>query len=228
MGARDAQQDRATAQQPDNEPVEPRQRILEAAIRLFARQGYAGTGVRQIAREAGVNLAMVSYYYGAKVKVLEAIIEEAFAIMGPVITGNLGAGSERTLEQRVRGFFREALAKVPQHRDLLRVAITEFPFDVPEIAQIKAAKVQQVLLPAIRSLMSDLPPGIRGLRPEVVGPTLGGMVFFHVLVAPVLARITGATMDHEFYRAYADELADLVLHGLLASEHERAQDNRSR
>lgn len=210
MGTRDKQREC------EEQTAEPKERILEAAIRLFARRGFAATGVRQIASEARVNLAMVSYYYGSKVGVLEAIIEEAFGLMGPVITRNLGPSKERSLEDRIRSYFSEALAMVHQNRDLLRVAVSEFPFDVPQIAQFKATKVQQVILPVIGGLMEELSPGDRGLRPEVVGPTLAGMVFFHALIAPVLARITGATIDEQFYRAYADQLADLVLYGLLS------------
>ena len=201
-----------------NEPeLEPKQRILEAAIRLFARRGFAGTGVRQIATEAGVNLAMVSYYYGSKVGLLKAIIEEAFRLMGPVITKNLGPSEERTLEERVHSYFTEALLLVHHNRDLLKVAVTEFPFDVPEIAQFKAEKIQQVVLPVIAGLMEELTPGGRGLRPEVVGPSLAGIVFFNTLISPVLARLSGQQPDDTYYRRYADELADLVLHGLLGS-----------
>lgn len=47
--------------------------ILETAERLFADTGYDGTSVRDIAEEAGVNVAMISYYFGSKEKLLEAL-----------------------------------------------------------------------------------------------------------------------------------------------------------
>ena len=47
--------------------------IMESAEKLFAEKGFAGTSVRDIADEAGVNLAMISYYFGSKEKLLEAI-----------------------------------------------------------------------------------------------------------------------------------------------------------
>jgi AcrR family transcriptional regulator len=53
-------------------------RILEAARKLFARQGYAGTSVRQICEEAGANVALVSYHFGGKEKLWLAIIEQFF------------------------------------------------------------------------------------------------------------------------------------------------------
>lgn len=48
--------------------------ILQAAEKLFAEEGFDGASIRSIAREAGVNIAMISYYFGSKEKLLEALI----------------------------------------------------------------------------------------------------------------------------------------------------------
>ena len=47
--------------------------IMEAAEKLFAEKGFNGTSVRDIAETADVNLAMISYYFGSKDKLLEAM-----------------------------------------------------------------------------------------------------------------------------------------------------------
>ena len=47
--------------------------IIEEAEKLFAEKGFNGTSVRDIAKNAEVNLAMISYYFGSKDKLLEAI-----------------------------------------------------------------------------------------------------------------------------------------------------------
>ncbi|HPH22765.1 MAG TPA: TetR family transcriptional regulator [Chitinophagaceae bacterium] len=47
--------------------------ILEEAERLFSEKGFNGTSIREIAQAADINLAMVSYYFGSKNKLLEAI-----------------------------------------------------------------------------------------------------------------------------------------------------------
>jgi len=48
--------------------------ILEVAEKLFAENGFDGTSVRQISKEAGINVAMISYYFGSKKKMLEALL----------------------------------------------------------------------------------------------------------------------------------------------------------
>lgn len=50
--------------------------IILSAERLFSEKGYEGTSVRDIADEAGVNLAMISYYFGSKEKLMEALFEQ--------------------------------------------------------------------------------------------------------------------------------------------------------
>lgn len=47
--------------------------ILEIAEKLFAEHGYDATSVRQIAKEADINVAMISYYFGSKEKLLETL-----------------------------------------------------------------------------------------------------------------------------------------------------------
>ena len=59
-------------------PKEPKQRILDAVIALFAQKGFAGNGVREITKEANIKIAMISYYFEGKVGILKAVIEEFF------------------------------------------------------------------------------------------------------------------------------------------------------
>ena len=49
--------------------------IIDTAERLFAERGFDGTSVRDIADEACVNVAMISYYFGSKEKLMEALFE---------------------------------------------------------------------------------------------------------------------------------------------------------
>jgi len=49
--------------------------IIEKAEHLFAKKGFDGTSVRDIAEAAGINVAMISYYFGSKEKLMEAIFE---------------------------------------------------------------------------------------------------------------------------------------------------------
>jgi AcrR family transcriptional regulator len=56
-------------------------RIMEEAELLFAEKGFAGTSVRDIAEAAQVNLAMISYYFGSKEKLMESMFAYRGAYM---------------------------------------------------------------------------------------------------------------------------------------------------
>ncbi|GBF74152.1 TetR family transcriptional regulator [Paenibacillus sp. 598K] len=53
-------------------------KILLAARRLFAAQGFDGTSVRQICEEAGANVALVSYHFGGKENLFNAVFSVFF------------------------------------------------------------------------------------------------------------------------------------------------------
>lgn len=74
--------------------LDMRMKIFLAAKKLFAKNGYDATSVRQICEEAGANVALVSYYFGGKESVFYEIfkqyfpihkLEDFFAIEDPVI-----------------------------------------------------------------------------------------------------------------------------------------------
>lgn len=62
--------------------TETRERILDAATRLFTNNGYAGTSVRMITREAEVPVALVNYHFGSKQGLMEAVFARALGSSG--------------------------------------------------------------------------------------------------------------------------------------------------
>lgn len=50
-------------------------KILYSAEKLFADKGFAATSTRDIAKSAGVNVSMISYYFGSKEKLFEEIFK---------------------------------------------------------------------------------------------------------------------------------------------------------
>lgn len=61
-----------------SEKTDKRKALLEVAERLFAEHGFEAVSIRQLAQEAGVNLAMVSYYFGSKEGLFQELLAEKF------------------------------------------------------------------------------------------------------------------------------------------------------
>ena len=80
--------------------ISTEEKIKEAARKVFTQKGYAATRTRDIAEEAGINLALLNYYFRSKEKLFEIVILEKMQIL----LGKLGPAlmDERTsLEQKV-------------------------------------------------------------------------------------------------------------------------------
>ncbi|KAB1230748.1 TetR/AcrR family transcriptional regulator [Chryseobacterium sp. KBW03] len=55
--------------------ISKEENILFAAEKLFAEKGFEGTSTREIAKDANVNISMISYYFGSKEKLYEKLVE---------------------------------------------------------------------------------------------------------------------------------------------------------
>ena len=80
-----------------------RERLLQAALVLFAEHGFAKTSTRDIAESAGANLAAISYYFGDKAGLYRAVFTEPMGDTAEDIARY--DGIELTLEQALRGLY---------------------------------------------------------------------------------------------------------------------------
>lgn len=80
-----------------------RERLLLAALALFAQHGFAKVSIRDIAESAQANVAAISYYFGDKAGLYRAAFLEPMGAVEQDIA--LFAGDELTLDQALRGFF---------------------------------------------------------------------------------------------------------------------------
>jgi AcrR family transcriptional regulator len=78
--------------------------ILQAAVRVFAAQGYEATRVGDIATEAGVAYGLVYHYFGSKEAVLEAVFREAWGrlLAALAVAEETGGTAPEQLERVVK------------------------------------------------------------------------------------------------------------------------------
>jgi AcrR family transcriptional regulator len=61
----------------ESDPAETQTKILDAAFRQLATKGYASLSMREIAKDAGVNHALINYYFRSKDQLVIAVLDEA-------------------------------------------------------------------------------------------------------------------------------------------------------
>jgi len=104
-------------------PVDKRRQILDAAIRVFARQGFHATRVSDIADEAGVAYGLVYHYFRSKDEVLNELFAERWSLLLSAIeeTDRTGETPRQKLAA-VAGFIVDSYRHDPE---LMKVIIVE-------------------------------------------------------------------------------------------------------
>jgi AcrR family transcriptional regulator len=115
--------DRSAALMAKAPPVEKRRQILDAAVRVFARQGFHATRVSDIADEAGVAYGLVYHYFRSKDEVLsELFVERWSLLLAAIEEADRAGGPHRDRLAAVAGFIFDSYRHDPE---LMKVIIVE-------------------------------------------------------------------------------------------------------
>jgi len=144
-------------------------RILNAAERLFARDGFEATSLRAITAEAKVNLAAVNYHFQSKDALVQAVIGRR---MGPVNAQRLAlleayeaeaAGQPLPLERIMDAFLRPVIALVGSHAHEFVPLIGRIYVEPGEFAERLYTQqfehMRERFFPVLERALPDLPPG---------------------------------------------------------------------
>ena len=137
------------------------QRILSAATAVFIRRGTAGARMQEIAEEAGVNQALLHYYFRTKERLSEAVFRETAGRMFPVVIQVLG--SDMPLFEKVDRIVDTYLTNMSRMPFLPGYIISELHHHPERIPQLlggmtgeKTGNLTGFLKPAIQKLDSQL------------------------------------------------------------------------
>jgi AcrR family transcriptional regulator len=104
-------------------PVDKRRNILDAAVTVFARQGFHSTRVSDIADEAGVAYGLVYHYFNSKDEVLnELFVERWSLLLAAIDETDKGGGTPREKLAAVAAFIVDSYRHEPE---LMKVIIVE-------------------------------------------------------------------------------------------------------
>ncbi len=195
-------------------PIETRDRILDAARTLFARNGFEGTSVRDITGAADVNLGAVTYHFGGKTQLYEAVIAsfidpmrvrvaEAVAAPGPVLD---------RIEAGVRAVFTNFQAFPEQPSIMLHEMARQGPLPRP---------VQEWITEALRNLggliaegqaRGEIAPG----DPQLLTLSVLSQPFFFAITRHPLSRTPDIPVHAVDPGAVADSACAFIRRGLEA------------
>jgi AcrR family transcriptional regulator len=157
--------DMATRNSPKG--AETRKAILDASEILFARHGYQGTGLRDIAAQAGVRQSLVHYHFGNKHEIFSAVVDRKLGMLVEIIAQSFadadavspaGLDIEQTVAAFVLPFL--AVAATPDHDLRHYVIMTSHlmsSYRMPELRPVlqKLSAVSALFEERVRVLTPD-------------------------------------------------------------------------
>ena len=166
-----------------------RARLVEAAEERFTTHGFAETSLRTIAEQAGVNPALVSYHFGSKLGLLEAVFE----------------GALEPLAQALQGIAAQGRASPETLLDLLDRMGAEHPNLLPLLlreALLPSGALHEVFIERFAPRLGGMFPALlaneqaagaldENVDPQALSILILAMGIFPHVAAPIARRVLG-------------------------------------
>jgi TetR/AcrR family fatty acid metabolism transcriptional regulator len=195
-----------------NGQEEKRRRLLEAAVRVFARKGYHAARIGDIAEEAGVAYGLLYHYFSSKEEVLRSVFRDTWRALILTIQ-NVAEGDDPPPEQ-LRKVAEILLRSWRREPDLVRVLVLEVTRSsllAGEMDEVVAsfAAIQEIIErgQADGSIRADL------------DPRLASYVFYGAIDELLTGWVLGRLPDSDDDLARAERTVVEIVRGGLAPEH---------
>jgi TetR/AcrR family transcriptional regulator len=197
------------------EPEDTELKILNTAKQVFQEKGMAGSRMQEIADKAGINKAMLHYYYRSKQLLFEAVFSNVFRLLAPQLNKILNDDSE--LFEKIKNFTYNYNSFVMSHPFLPNFIVQELNKNPEFVKRLRAEKD----FPSIDKFKGQVEDYVeRGL----IKPIKAEQLFINILAlnifpfigAPLLQGVINA--DDRQYREMMEkrktEVADFIINSI--------------
>ncbi|MBW8362895.1 MAG: TetR/AcrR family transcriptional regulator [Kaistella sp.] len=183
--------------------VSTEEKILISASKIFTEKGFSGTRTRDIAEEAGINLALLNYYFRSKEKLFEQVMKVKIVLLfGKIIP--IVTNEKTTLEEKIdlasEKYF-EILSKNPNLPLFVLSEIQKKPSNITSLIPVDKLLKTSVLM---RQIQEKKP----GLHPFHFIINFLSMTVFPFAGKPILKNLS--IMNDEEFQQFVEERKTLV------------------
>jgi len=192
-------------------PVKPKSKtdILDLAIPLFAKSGYAGVSMRDIANVVGIKAASLYHHFPDKQSLYLQAMARAFEDKAQGFAEALTVTG--TPKKRLAGFvqvFTTLMSKDPYFRLLLQRELLDGD---EQRLKLLAREVFREPFIAMEELAEELVPGC---DTHMVAMSIASLILYHLETAPIRRYLPGGKAKHNKPDVIADHVTRLLLNGL--------------
>jgi len=180
--------------------MDKKTQIIEKAVELFGSKGYDSTSVRELCDKAGINVAMINYYFGSKEKLFEEMIKYKATYMKSKLE-ELLSNKEMSSMQKVEKVIEEFVNKIFSNPDFHRIMHRELMLNIrPDLHQA-ITKVFATNTLTFRSIIEE---GIKKkefkkVDPELTMASIIGTINQVMLSRPLCAILMNKPEDFDPY-----------------------------
>lgn len=204
------------------------QKILAAARQEFSERGIDGARMQAIADRAGVNKALLHYYFRSKDKLFEIIIRGLLAEIWRQIHADLSAQPQALdLRSTIRSLVSSYITVMSRQTEIPRILIRQL-LNGDRNVRVVACGIIAELGDAPVRILSAFTREVRGGRMRKFDPVqlmlnIIGMVIITFLSQPVAEIVKqetgfGITYNEKFYQERIDFITDMVFDGIAVKE----------
>jgi AcrR family transcriptional regulator len=206
---------RGPGRPPGGQGREGQQALLRAARELMAAKGSPRVTVREVAERAGVQPALVNYYFGGKEGLLRAV---ASLVAGRLLERvQAGVAQEGSVEERLRSIMHATVGILADDPYAPRLIAEQVLFGADEVIDEFVERFARRNLETIHGLLDAgrEAGALREVEPMFLVPALFGSCLFFFLAAPIMRRLYGVSeITPELAERFADYVLDATLHGI--------------
>jgi AcrR family transcriptional regulator len=181
--------------------------------------------LRQIASSAGVNGAMVNYYFGGKQGLYLAMVDEVFESLESKM-----AGLSDNAEFSITGFSHSYCLLLAENPWWPNFVAREILFGEGETKEEVLQRFSKMIAPKLSHAISqEVESGNyrKDLNPELTIMSLLGMIIFPFLAAPMIERVYGMTLDESMANKLSTHNVELFMNGVVNHEQHNTGESAS-
>jgi TetR/AcrR family transcriptional regulator len=197
---------------------ETEQKILNAATEVFLKKGHDGARMQEIADAAGINKALLHYYFRSKKKLFWIIFKYELMTMLENIFGSINPSDN--FHEFLRKFIHEYLTNVSTRKNVMRFILWELDNSAGQLAEWFVEAFQKRGFsdnPVIMRIEKAIEEGeIRTVDPNNFFLNLMGMCVFPFVAAPLLENILPGfdISNHKFIPVREKAILELIWEGI--------------
>ncbi|WP_431134131.1 TetR/AcrR family transcriptional regulator [Psychroserpens mesophilus] len=189
--------------------------ILNAAKDIFQTKGMDGARMQEIADKAGINKAMLHYYYRSKQLLFEAVFKNAFSLLAPQLNAILNDDS--SIEEKVKNFTSNYISFIIKHPYLPNFIIQELNRNQDFILKLRENKSFPNIEKFKKQVHEEIENGtLKPISAEQLFINILALNIFPFVAKPLIMAFTN--VDDKAFKQLIEqrktEVANFIIHSI--------------